>query len=64
MNMDPKNVDHRDDVTVYQVLRDANASARADTWRRSKAIGRPLLIVGASILKACLAVLGRRFGKR
>lgn len=33
-------MDHRDDITLYQTLRDANASARADTWRRGKRVVR------------------------
>jgi len=33
-------MDHRDDVRLYEDLRGAHASARADTWRRSRSMFR------------------------
>ena len=44
-------MDHRDDVTLYQTLRDANAAARADTHARGKTVLRWLRATGAWILR-------------
>lgn len=44
-------MDHRDDVTLYQTLRDANAAARADTYARGKTVLRWMRAIGSWILR-------------
>jgi hypothetical protein len=44
-------MDHRDDVTLYQTLREANAAARSDTYARGKTVLRWLRAIGAWILR-------------
>jgi hypothetical protein len=55
-------MDHRDDTTLYQTLRDANASARSDIRTRGKRVLRLLRDAGVWSAKAMLK-LARGFRK-
>lgn len=44
-------MDHRDDVTLYQTLRDANAAARSDTYARGKTVLRWFRAFGTWVLR-------------
>ena len=56
-------MDHRDDVTLYQTLRKANASARADTYARGKTVLRFLGAAGRWIAKHTVKGAGDRAPK-
>jgi hypothetical protein len=54
-------MDHRDDITLYQTLRDANAAARTDTWQRGKRVLRAFRAIHAwSVKVLSKAVRGTR----
>jgi hypothetical protein len=44
-------MDHRDDVTLYQTLREAKGAARTDTRQRAKSLFRSLSGLCAALIK-------------
>jgi hypothetical protein len=58
------NMDHRDDVTLYEALRGAHASARADTWQRTKALILPIFQIVFDTIKAAESFIMTKVRRR
>jgi hypothetical protein len=52
-------MDHRDDVTLYQTLRDAKGAARTDTRQRAKTLFRSLSGFCVTMIKKFRERLGK-----
>jgi hypothetical protein len=58
------NMDHRDDVTLYEALRGAHASARTDTWQRTKALILPIFQIAFDAIKAAASLIMTKVRRR
>jgi hypothetical protein len=58
------NMDHRDDVTLYEALRGAHASARTDTWQRTKSLILPIFQIVFDAIKAAASFIMTQVRRR